>query len=214
MNIPGQNGPPAIEGLKVLVCDDCRSMRRLVATMLEAFGIRNIHEARDAREGYNICTEVHLDLIITDWEMPAVKGENNVSGDDLVAAVRWHHEKVANPFVPIIMLTAHTEAGRIMAARDAGVTSVLAKPVSANVLFSRIMSVLNDERDIIKSPLYLGPCRRFRDLSNHYPEDRRKSEAIVIPPEKRAKKTPRTIGRGEFHGEAVRETELLNTPQV
>ena len=44
----------------------------------------------------------------------------------------------ANPYVPIIMLTGHSEKKRVIAARDAGVTEFLAKPISAKALYQRI----------------------------------------------------------------------------
>ena len=46
-------------------------------------------------------------------------------------------EHSPNPFVPIIMITGHTEKYRVEAARDAGVTEFLAKPITAQNLFIR-----------------------------------------------------------------------------
>jgi two-component system, chemotaxis family, chemotaxis protein CheY len=37
----------------------------------------------------------------------------------------------SNPYVPIIMLTGHSEKKRVMSARDGGVTEFLCKPISA-----------------------------------------------------------------------------------
>ena len=47
-----------------------------------------------------------------------------------------------NPYVPIIMLTGHSEKKRVVAARDAGVTEFLAKPISAKALYQRIINVV------------------------------------------------------------------------
>jgi len=67
-----------------------------------------------------------------------------------------------NPFIPIIMLTGHTEMHRIVEARDAGVTEFLAKPVTANGVYARIKSVVENPRPFIKTDRYLGPSRRRR----------------------------------------------------
>ena len=56
----------------------------------------------------------------------------------------------ANPYVPIIMLTGHSEKKRVIAARDAGVTEFLAKPISAKALYQRILNVVANPRPFIK----------------------------------------------------------------
>ena len=55
-----------------------------------------------------------------------------------------------NPYVPIIMLTGHSEKKRVIAARDAGVTEFLAKPISAKALYQRILNVVANPRPFIK----------------------------------------------------------------
>ena len=64
------------------------------------------------------------DIVITDWAMPIFDGL------ELTQMIRQPGAN-ANPFVPIIMLTGHSEKKRVIAARDAGVTEFLAKPISA-----------------------------------------------------------------------------------
>ena len=49
----------------------------------------------------------------------------------------------ANPDVPIVMLTGHTETERVITARDAGVNLFLAKPVSVKALSDRILSLID-----------------------------------------------------------------------
>ncbi len=58
------------------------------------------------------------------------------------------------------MLTAHTEASRVAAARDAGVTGFLKKPISARMLFERMSSALLDDRPFVRTPDFFGPDRR------------------------------------------------------
>ena len=60
----------------------------------------------------------------------------------------------ASPFVPIIMLTGHTEKQRVTAARDAGITEFLAKPISAKALYQRIVNVVANVR--INDDPFLG----------------------------------------------------------
>jgi DNA-binding response OmpR family regulator len=69
-----------------------------------------------------------------------------------------------NPYVPIIMVTGHTEKHRIEAARDAGVTEVLAKPITAGNLIQRITEIVNRPRGFVRSGEYFGPDRRRRQV--------------------------------------------------
>jgi DNA-binding response OmpR family regulator len=87
----------------------------------------------------------------------------------------------ANPFVPIIMLTGHSEKRRVTAARDAGVTEFLAKPLSAKALYERIVSVVINPRPFVRTKTYFGPDRR-RNANASYagPERRRGGEADFI----------------------------------
>ena len=86
-----------------------------------------------------------------------------------------------NPYVPIIMLTGHSEKKRVIAARDAGVTEFLAKPISAKGLYQRILNVVANPRPFIRTKTYFGPDRR-RNANPNYagPERRKGGKADVI----------------------------------
>ena len=65
-----------------------------------------------------------------------------------------------NPFVPIIMLTAHSSLERVIQARDSGVNEFLTKPVTASGLYSRISTVIESPRQFVRASEYFGPDRR------------------------------------------------------
>ena len=50
----------------------------------------------------------------------------------------------ATALATVLRLTGHTEKARVTAARDAGVTEFLAKPISAKALYQRVASVIAD----------------------------------------------------------------------
>ena len=87
----------------------------------------------------------------------------------------------SNPYVAVIMLTGHSEKKRVTAARDAGVTEFLAKPISAKALYQRIVNVVANPRPFIKTKSYFGPDRR-RNVNPNYvgPERRKGGKADVI----------------------------------
>ena len=109
--------------------------------------------------------EVNPDIVVLDWVM------DGMSGIDLVKMIRTHPHS-PNPFVPVIMLTGHTQADRVETARDAGINEFLAKPVSVNGMMSRLVSVIEQPRPFVRTSLYFGPCRRRRGEEYKGPERR------------------------------------------
>ena len=144
-----------LQQLNVLVVDDNRHMRFLVKTILHTFGIKSIVEAEDGSDALKSLNTFDADVIITDWMMEPLDGL------DLTRMVRTGSDS-KNPFVPVIMLTGHTEMARVGEARDAGVTEFLAKPISAVMVYQRLAQVIEKPRQFIKTRMYSGPDRRRR----------------------------------------------------
>src|SRR3981081_1254092 len=119
--------------LRFLVADDNVHMRRLVRAMLQGFGAREVHEAADGKAGLDALPKFTPDIVIIDWAMPSFDGLE-------FARMIRQPDTNASPFTPIIMLTAHSERKRVTAARDAGVTEFMVKPISANALHQRIVN--------------------------------------------------------------------------
>jgi DNA-binding response OmpR family regulator len=114
------------------------------------------------------------DIVITDWAMPIFDGL------ELAQMIRQPGAN-ANPYAPIIMLTGHSEKKRVVAARDAGITEFMAKPISAKALYQRILNVVANPRPFIKTKTYFGPDRRRNAAGNYVgPERRKGGKADVI----------------------------------
>ena len=124
--------------------------------------------------GLEAFTHYSPDIVITDWSMPIFDGL------ELTQMIRQPGAN-ANPYVPIIMLTGHSEKKRVVQARDAGVTEFLAKPISAKALYQRVLNIVANPRPFIKTKSYFGPDRR-RSASPAYigPERRKGGKAEVI----------------------------------
>ena len=73
-----------------------------------------------------------------------------------------------NPFVPIIMITGYAERNRVFEARDAGVSEMLVKPISAKGLYARIAKVVLNPRPFIRTDHYFGPDRRHLVKADQY----------------------------------------------
>nr|WP_280633842.1 response regulator [Stappia taiwanensis] len=141
-----------LSSLTFLLVEDSAYMRTILRTMLQGFGARRIVEAEDGASGLEAMERANPDILILDWVMPILDGA------DMVRMIRNPHNPFA--YIPIIMVTGHTERSRIIEARRLGVHELLSKPISAKALYQRVSSVIMQPRDFVKTPSYFGPAPR------------------------------------------------------
>lgn len=154
--------------LRVLVIEDNQNMRRLVRTLLSGLGCREIHEAEDGAAGLEVFREYAPDIVVSDWVMPIMDGL------DFTRAVR-SPTLSANPYVPIIILSGYSERSRVVAARDAGVTEFIVKPISPKSLHNRLVAVVASPRPFVETKDFFGPDRRRTSAINYQGPERRKA---------------------------------------
>lgn len=154
-------GKIAFDALRFVVVDDNAHMRRIVRTLLRAFGSREIYEAEDGADGLEAVESLSPDILLTDIKMPIL------DGIELTRMIR-NPNGSKNPFLPIIMISAYSEKKHVIAAREAGVSEFLCKPVSASALYRRIQNVVENPRQFVQVGPYFGPERR-RGLESEQP---------------------------------------------
>lgn len=118
----------------ILVVDDDREIRELLARFLERHGFR-VTAVRDAREARRIWPNGHFQLIVLDLVLP---GE---SGLDLARWLRGQSE------VPIVMLTAMGEETDRIIGLELGADDYMPKPFNPRELLARIRAVLRRAGD-------------------------------------------------------------------
>lgn len=160
----------SLSDMHVLVVDDNAQMRLLLRCLMRAGGIFTVSEAESAAQAIDVMRASPVDLIILDWKMTPIDGLA------FARMLRWDEDS-PNPYVPIVMLTAHTEASRVAAARDAGVTGFVKKPISARVLFERITTALTDTRMFVRCADFCGPDRRRGQDPSYKGPFRRESDS-------------------------------------
>jgi two-component system, chemotaxis family, chemotaxis protein CheY len=151
--------------LRVLIVDDSKNMRMLVKTILSALGVQVVREAPDGQAAINELRSGPIDIAIVDWVMEPMDGL------EFVRQVRTGEDS-PSPFLPIIMMTGHTEKHRIVKARDSGVTEFLAKPITAKTLLVRLTNIIEHPRPFVRAKGYFGPDRRRRSEDYGGPERR------------------------------------------
>lgn len=115
----------------VLVVDDSTTMRHIMENALRDAGWQ-VLSAANGRAAMDVWDRQAIDLLITDWNMP------EMNGLDLIRAVR---ACASGEGTPILVLTTETSEDDKNAARQAGATGWLSKPVDAATLIE-ISSVL------------------------------------------------------------------------
>jgi len=145
-------------------------MRKLVVTILQAFGVIQIYEAESGERAWTILRESNPDVLVLDWMM------EGMSGLDLVTMIRTDSQ-TPNPFVPVIMLSGHTHIDMVRKARDAGINEFIAKPVSVKTMMNRLLAVIENPRPFVRTKSYFGPCRRRRGAAEYQGPERRADKA-------------------------------------
>lgn len=143
----------AFGALQILLADDNQHMRAITATILNSAGFRRIREVRDGAEAMEALRDWPADLAIVDFNMAPLDGV------EFTRMIRNSTDS-PNPYLPVIMMTGHSEKSRVFEARDAGVTEFIAKPITAKAVLDRIHAVIYKPRPFVKSESYFGPCRR------------------------------------------------------
>jgi len=145
-----------LENLRVLLADDNQHMRAIVMTVLVGVGVRHVRESRDGAEALNVLRDWPADVAIIDFQMFPVDGV------EFTRLVRTAPDS-KNPYLPIVMMTGHSERSRVVEARDAGVTEFIAKPLTAKSVLERLQAVIYRPRPFVRTDNYFGPDRRRRD---------------------------------------------------
>ena len=131
-------------GQSILIVDDEPTARTLLRLILVRAGF-NVVEATNGREALARLEETAVDLVLLDVMMPGI------DGIEVCEKIRAN-EKTA--VVPVLLLSAKTDALSIRRGLSAGADKYLTKPISPNILLSHLDKALNglDEKNGRSTP--------------------------------------------------------------
>jgi len=156
-----------LRNISVLIADPSSYLAGLTAAMLKGVGT---HHAVIATDSAAVLLDLHrapFDVLVMDDRMLPIDG---------IALTRQiRAEAGERRLIPIIMVFAEADRGRIEMARDAGVTEFIRKPLSAKILESRILQALEHPRPFIEAEVYTGPDRRRHAVAVDGEDRRRRS---------------------------------------
>jgi two-component system chemotaxis response regulator CheY len=119
----------------ILIVDDYKTMLRIIRNLLQQIGFTEIDEATDGAAALDRIRSRSYQLVLTDWNMQPM------TGLELLKKVR---EQEQTKKLPVILVTAESKAENIVAAKQAGVNNYIIKPFTAEVLKSKLVSVLGE----------------------------------------------------------------------
>ena len=119
---------------RILVVDDEPFVCDAVKMML-AFDGHDVVTANDAKEALETFDKSKFDLVITDFAMPGMKG------DELAAAI-----KAKAPTQPVVMITAYAEMLQSSGKKLTGVDFLVSKPFLLEHLREAISTVIPDAK--------------------------------------------------------------------
>ena len=119
--------------LKVLFVDDSPTMRRIIQNSLNKIGYEDIIQAENGVDALEKLEGQDVDLIITDWNMPEMNGEQ------LVIKLR---EDPKYKDKPILMVTTRGMKEDVITAVKIGVNGYVVKPFTPEVLKKKISDIL------------------------------------------------------------------------
>jgi|SRR5690554_2373074 len=178
--------------IRILLADDASFIRDLIKRTIRKFLPQSeIVEASDGRKAQGILNRQQVDLIISDWEMPAL------SGEELLQWVRGQ-ERLAN--LPFIMVSSLGDKSHIMRAVQSGVSDYLGKPFTPDELMQKVHKALVNAGKLSPRPETTGRTGPFSSLQilSGKPDPVANTSAEVLTTPGRAK-PPRTTGTGVIH---------------
>ena len=127
----------SLEDLKILIVDDDSFMQRLLETVLVDLGFKQIVKVEDGEQALSILNNNHIDLLLTDIQMP------NMNGLELVKQVRCGNTGVPNNLRSIV-ITSFSNLDTLGTAIALDVNGFLDKPFKPVTVIKKILLALSE----------------------------------------------------------------------
>lgn len=166
----------------VLVVDDSRAQRRVLGGLLRRWGYAVI-EAGSGAEALDLVRQQEVDIVISDWMMPAM------SGLDFCRAFRALDRQSYGYFV---LLTSKSGKEDVALGLDSGADDFLTKPVNSGELRARIVAgerilgmqdELREKNDLLSGAL--DQLRHAHEAINRDLVEARRFQQSLIPDRER-----------------------------
>jgi DNA-binding NtrC family response regulator len=139
---------------RIIVVDDEQIIRESICYILRKEGY-SVAEAENGRVAYDKLTLESFDLVITDLEMPEMKGIELL-------------ERITrmNPQTSVIIITAYGSLETAIAALRAGASDYILKPIEFDELLVKIRRLLDHKKVALENQFLRRELHRSSDFSN------------------------------------------------
>jgi two-component system chemotaxis response regulator CheY len=122
--------------IRTLIVDDSSVMRKIIERALRQAGLDPlvVHEAGSGMEGLDVLKAQHVDLILSDINMPLMDG--------LEFLRQLRAQKLA-PEVPVVMITTESSEEHVRQAILAGAQGYIRKPFTSEQVKERVLPLLD-----------------------------------------------------------------------
>lgn len=177
---------------RFLVVDDAGFIRDLLKKQLrQGFPGCHVVDVPDAGRAQAALRSQRFDLILCDWEMPGMSGEE---------FLRWLREQPEFGQLPFIMVTSRGEREYVIRAVQAGASDYLGKPFSAETLLNKVRKHFRGD----------GGGRKAAAPVNPVPQGIAAASVAVLTGGGAAKPAPAPAARPAAHKTAKRGQAQLN----
>jgi len=126
-----------LQGMRVLVVDDSRTLRKFLIRELNQAGITRIDEAKNGLEAVELLKLQSFDLMLLDMEMP------ELDGLDVLKIIKADS---ALSYLPIIVISGAEDFAKTVECIQIGAEDYLPKPFDPVLLKARVYSSLEKKR--------------------------------------------------------------------
>lgn len=148
--------PMNFKGLNFMIADSNENIRAIMHGILRGFGVTSIFDAVDGEVALRDLQFRSVDVLFCELNLP------KVDGFSLIKSLRADESSPAR-FIPVLILTSHTQQRNIEKSRDSGANIVIAKPLSVKAIYDRLAWIAEEPKAFVQTTGYIGPDRRFRD---------------------------------------------------
>lgn len=160
----------------VLVIEDDPYISKLIGVLLEEVYYQALI-AGSAAEGFALIEQHNPDVVILDWMLP------DLPGDQVCRLIK---ARAAKTFLPVLMLTARGELADRIAGLDAGADDYLTKPFNSDELLARVRALLRIRvAELDRAETLAALARQHEELRNAY-ERLRSTQAQLVQASKLA----------------------------
>lgn len=125
--------------MKILICDDSKTMRMLLGRVVKEMGGTDVREASDGSEAIRILQDEQFDLILLDINMPEQDGLTTLQ---MIKAPDSEHADTL-----VVMVSSDADHRRVDQATELGAFGYIRKPFKADDLRPAFTQAVRDKRN-------------------------------------------------------------------